>query len=159
MYGVIAGWGHGPTARRSALQFFLYTFLGSLLLLLGILGLYLGSSPHTFDLVALAQDPPLTGRAVFGGLTLLALGLGLAIKTPLVPFHTWLPPAHTDAPAAGSAVLAGVLLKMGTYGFVRIAMPALPEQWHRWAMVVVVVGVVSRCGGCWRHWRSATSSG
>ena len=82
MYAVIAGWGHGATARRSALQFFLYTFLGSLLLLLGFLGLYLGAEPHTFDLVALAADPPLDRSAVAGGLTLLALVLGLAIKTP-----------------------------------------------------------------------------
>ena len=60
-----------------------------------------------------------------------------------MPFHTWLPPAHTEAPAAGSAVLAGVLLKMGTYGFVRIAMPMLPDAWRRYATVIVVIGVVS----------------
>ena len=60
-----------------------------------------------------------------------------------MPFHTWLPPAHTDAPATGSAILAGVLLKMGTYGFVRIAMPVLPDTWRRYALVFVVVGVVS----------------
>lgn len=65
------------------------------------------------------------------------------MKTPTVPFHTWLPPAHTDAPAAGSAILAGVLLKMGTYGFVRIAMPMLPDAWRRYAWVIVIVGVVS----------------
>ena len=74
---------------------------------------------------------------------LAAILVGLAVKTPTVPFHTWLPPAHTDAPAVGSAVLAGVLLKMGTYGFVRIAMPMLPEAWRAWAWVVVAVGVVS----------------
>ena len=74
---------------------------------------------------------------------LAAILLGLAVKTPTVPFHTWLPPAHTDAPAIGSAVLAGVLLKMGTYGFVRIAMPMLPDAWRAWAWVVVAVGVVS----------------
>jgi proton-translocating NADH-quinone oxidoreductase chain M len=69
--------------------------------------------------------------------------VGLAIKTPTVPFHTWLPPAHTEAPAAGSAILAGVLLKLGTYGFVRIAMPMLPGTWRDWAWVIIVVGVVS----------------
>jgi NADH-quinone oxidoreductase subunit M len=74
---------------------------------------------------------------------LLAIGVGLAVKTPTVPFHTWLPPAHTDAPAAGSAILAGVLLKMGTYGFVRIAMPLLPDTWRAYAPVVVAIGVVS----------------
>ncbi len=142
MYFVIAGWGHGD-ARRSALKFFLYTFIGSLALLVGFIGLFLGSEERTFDMVALAQDPPLADSPVAGGLVLLAIGLGLAVKTPLFPFHTWLPDAHTDAPAAGSAVLAGILLKLGTYGFVRIAMPILPDAWQRWAMVAVVVGVVS----------------
>jgi NADH-quinone oxidoreductase subunit M len=142
MYFVIAGWGHG-NARRSALKFFLYTFVGSLALLVGFIGLFLGGEERTFDMVALAQDPPLTDSPVAGGLVLLAIGLGLAVKTPLFPFHTWLPDAHTDAPAPGSAILAGVLLKLGTYGFVRIAMPILPDAWQRWAMVIVVLGVVS----------------
>ncbi|PGH45371.1 oxidoreductase [Micromonospora sp. WMMA1996] len=141
MYAVIAGWGHGSQARRSALTFFLYTFLGSLALLLGFIGLFVAARPHTFDMVALTRDPPTEGVA--GALVLLAVLLGLAIKTPTFPFHTWLPPAHTDAPAAGSAVLAGILLKMGTYGFVRIAMPMLPDAWRRYAWMVVVVGVVS----------------
>ena len=142
MYFVIAGWGHGDAAR-AALQFFLYTFIGSLALLLGFIGLYLAADPRTFDMVALAQQQPLAGHAVYGGLVLLAIVVGLAIKTPTVPFHTWLPPAHTEAPAAGSAILAGLLLKMGTYGFVRIAMPILPEQWRRYALVIIVVGVIS----------------
>ncbi len=141
MYFVIAGWGHGQAAR-SALKFFLYTFLGSLALLVGFLALFAFSEPRTFDMVALAQDPPLQGRPLAGGLTLLAIGIGLAVKTPTVPFHTWLPPAHTDAPAVGSAILAAVLLKMGTYGFVRIAMPMLPDAWRAWAVVAVVVGAV-----------------
>ncbi|NRQ39951.1 NADH-quinone oxidoreductase subunit M [Nonomuraea sp. NN258] len=137
MYFVIAGWGHGERSR-SALTFFLYTFLGSLALLLGFIGLYLAARPHTFDLVELAQSPPPAGAAV-----LLAIAVGLAVKTPTVPVHTWLPPAHTDAPAAGSAILAGVLLKMGTYGFARIAMPLLPGPWRTYAWVFIVVGVVS----------------
>ena len=142
MYFVIAGWGHGQAAR-SALKFFLYTFLGSLALLVGFLALFVGAEPHTFDMVQLAQDPPLQGRPLAGGLALLAIAIGLAVKTPTVPFHTWLPPAHTDAPAVGSAILAGVLLKLGTYGFVRIAMPMLPDAWRTWALVAVVVGAVS----------------
>ncbi|WP_236700532.1 complex I subunit 4 family protein [Allosalinactinospora lopnorensis] len=115
----------------------------SLALLLGFIGLYLAAEPHTFDMVELATQSPLEGHGLAGGLVLLAVGIGLAIKTPTVPFHTWLPPAHTDAPAAGSAILAGVLLKMGTYGFVRITMPILPHAWRDYAMVFVVVGVVS----------------
>ncbi|MGI9002464.1 MAG: complex I subunit 4 family protein [Pseudonocardia sp.] len=143
MYFLIAGWGHGEAARRSAVQFFLYTFLGSLVLLLGFIGLYLAAQPHTFDIVELTRQMPLAGQGVFGGWVLLALVVGLGIKTPVVPFHTWLPPAHTDAPAAASAILAGVMLKMGTYGFVRIAMPMLPDTWRRYALVIVIVGVVS----------------
>jgi NADH-quinone oxidoreductase subunit M len=143
MYFVIAGWGHGERARAAALKFFLYTFTGSLALLLGFIGLYLAVRPHTFDMVTLIAANPLAGRGAYGGLVLLAVMLGLAIKTPVVPFHTWLPPAHTEAPAAGSAILAGVLLKMGTYGFFRIAMPMLPGTWRRYAAVFVVLGVVS----------------
>ncbi|RFU37955.1 NADH-quinone oxidoreductase subunit M [Actinomadura logoneensis] len=142
MYFVIAGWGHGERLR-SALRFFLYTFFGSLALLLGFIGLYLGSDPKTFDMVELTRNPPLADSPGLAGLVLLAIGVGLAVKTPTVPFHTWLPPAHTDAPAAGSAVLAGVLLKMGTYGFVRIAMPMLPDAWRTYAWVIVAVGAVS----------------
>ncbi len=142
MYFLIAGWGHA-NAARSALQFFLYTFLGSLALLVGFIGLYVYAEPHTFDIPELVAADPLAGHGVTGGLVLAAVLLGLAVKTPTVPFHTWLPPAHTDASAVGSAVLAGVLLKMGTYGFVRIAMPMLPEAWRAWAWVIIVVGVVS----------------
>ncbi|BBU22449.1 complex I subunit 4 family protein [Mycobacterium xenopi] len=142
MYFVIAGWGHGD-AGRSALKFFLYTFLGSLALLVGFIGLYIASKPHTFDMVDIAATTPLAKSPLVGGLVLAAILLGLAVKTPTVPFHTWLPPAHTDAPAIGSAVLAGVLLKMGTYGFVRIAMPMLPQAWRSWAWVIIAVGIVS----------------
>ncbi|MFE0823351.1 NuoM family protein [Streptomyces sp. NPDC058847] len=143
MFFVIAGWGHGEQGRAAALKFFLYTFIGSLALLLGFIGLYLAAEPHTFDLVDLTRANPLAGRGPYAGLVLLAIGVGLAVKTPTVPFHTWLPPAHTDAPAAGSAILAGILLKMGTYGFVRIAMPLLPGSWRQYALVIVVVGAVS----------------
>ncbi len=142
MYFVIAGWGHGNNAR-SAMKFFLYTFLGSLSLLVGFIGLYVAADPHTFDMVELTAQLPLAGSSLAGGAVLAAILLGLAVKTPTVPFHTWLPPAHTDAPSGGSAVLAGVLLKMGTYGFLRIAMPMLPEAWRAWAWVIIAVGVVS----------------
>ncbi len=142
MYFIIAGWGH-PGAARAALQFFLYTFVGSLALLLGFIGLYLASTPHTFDMVQLVHQDPLKGDPVVAGIILFAISLGLAVKTPTVPFHTWLPPAHTEAPTAGSVILAGILLKMGTYGFVRIAMPILPQAWRDYALVFVIVGVVS----------------
>ncbi|MEO8851601.1 MAG: NADH-quinone oxidoreductase subunit M [Allobranchiibius sp.] len=143
MYFLIAGWGHAPGAARSALQFFLYTFLGSLALLVGFIGLYVYSDPHTFDMLDLIAQLPLSGHGLAGGLVLAAVLVGLGVKTPVVPFHTWLPPAHTDASSVGSAVLAGVLLKMGTYGFVRIAMPMLPRAWQAWAWVIIVIGIVS----------------
>ncbi|MEO6879575.1 MAG: NADH-quinone oxidoreductase subunit M [Mycobacteriaceae bacterium] len=143
MYFVIAGWGALAERRRAALVFFLYTFLGSLALLVGFIGLYLAADPHTFDMVTLARVNPLAGRGVQGGLVLAAVLLGLAVKTPTFPFPSWLPPAHTAAPAEGSTILAGVLLKLGTYGFVRIAMPLLPQAWRAWAWVIVVVGVIS----------------
>ncbi|MCY7342239.1 MAG: NADH-quinone oxidoreductase subunit M [Pseudonocardia sp.] len=143
MYFLIAGWGHGDKARAAALKFFLYTFLGSLALLLGFILLYLAAEPKTFDIVELIAADPLAGGGTYASLALLAIFVGLAVKTPTVPFHTWLPPAHTEAPATGSAILAGVLLKMGTYGFVRIAMPILPDTWRQYALVAVIVGVVS----------------
>jgi NADH-quinone oxidoreductase subunit M len=141
MYFLIAGWGSGERARAAALKFFLYTFLGSLALLLGFILLFLAGG--TFDIAELIAADPLAGGGAYAAVTLLAIGIGLAVKTPTVPFHTWLPPAHTEAPATGSAILAGVLLKMGTYGFVRIAMPILPDTWRQYAVVVIVVGVVS----------------
>lgn len=141
MYFAIAGWGHN-NARRSALKFFLYTFIGSLVLLLGFIGLYLASDPHTFDIVELAQNG-ITASPLLGGLILLALFVGLAIKIPTFPFHSWLPPAHTDAPTIGSVVLASVMLKMGTYGLVRIAMPILPDSWTRWGWLIAAVGIIS----------------
>jgi NADH-quinone oxidoreductase subunit M len=143
MYFLIAGWGHGERGRAAALKFFLYTFLGSLALLLGFILLYLAAEPHTFDIVDLTAADPLAGGGPYAALALLAIGVGLAVKTPTVPFHTWLPPAHTEAPATGSAILAGILLKMGTYGFVRIAMPILPDSWRQYAGVVVAIGVIS----------------
>src|SRR5690606_31562254 len=143
MYFLIAGWGHGERARAAALGFFPYTFLGSLALLLGFIVRYLAAEPHNFDVGGRAAAVPHARAGPVAAFALLAIGIGLAVKTPTVPFHTWLPPAHTEAPATGSAILAGILLKMGTYGFVRIAMPVLPGTWREYALVAVVVGVVS----------------
>jgi NADH-quinone oxidoreductase subunit M len=137
MYFLIGIWGHG---RRlySAIKFFLYTLFGSVFMLLGILALYFfngnpdyGSGKLTFDVLELINNLRVPTAPVFAGLSaqdliFLAFFLGFAIKVPMFPFHTWLPDAHTDAPTAGSVILAGVLLKMGTYGFVRFSLPLLP---------------------------------
>lgn len=143
MYFLIGVWGHGEESKRSALKFFLYTLFGSLAMLLAILGLYLGTDPLTFDMVELIRQRPLAGAGLRASLVFAGLTLGFAIKTPLAPFHTWLPPAHVDAPAPASAILAGVMLKMGTYGFVRIALSMMPNTFRAWAPVLVVLGVVS----------------
>jgi NADH-quinone oxidoreductase subunit M len=141
MYFLIAVWGHGD-AQRSALKFFLYTLAGSLAMLLAILGLYLASEPRTFDMAELIAQQPLAGGGLRAGLVFLGFVIGLGVKTPIVPFHTWLPPAHVDAPAPASTILAGVLLKMGTYGFVRILLSMMPDTFQRFALPVAIVGVV-----------------
>lgn len=144
MYFLIGVWGHGDTARRAALKFFLYTLVGSLALLLGILVLYLHASPRTFDMARLIAERPLDGAGSgAAALTFVLLALGFAIKAPLVPFHTWLPPAHVDAPAPASTILAGVLLKMGTYGFVRILLAMMPVAFQRFALPIAILAVVS----------------
>lgn len=124
MYFLIARWG-GAQRQAAAWKFILYTLLGSVVMLLGLL--LIGLNSGTFDMVALASD---NGRELSHTtqlLAVLAIGIGLAVKTPMWPLHSWLPDAHTAAPTVGSVLLAGVLLKMGTYGFVRILLPATPD--------------------------------
>ena len=127
MYFIIAIWG-GERKLYAAIKFFLYTAAGSVLMLLGILVLYFQYANqfghYTFEIEKLmtVTMPLDTQRWVFW-----ALFLGFAVKVPMFPFHTWLPDAHTEAPTAGSVILAGVLLKMGTYGFIRFSLPLLPK--------------------------------
>jgi NADH-quinone oxidoreductase subunit M len=142
MYFLIGQWGHGD-ARRLALKFFLYTLLGTLLVLLAIFGLYLEMSPRTFDMAEIIRQQPLAGNGFRAGLVFLAFFIGFGIKTPVVPFHTWLPAAHVDAPGPASAILAGVLLKMGTYAFIRIVLAMVPEAFDRYAIWIGVIAVVS----------------
>jgi NADH-quinone oxidoreductase subunit M len=144
MYFIIAGWGY-EDRQRAALTFFLYTFLGSLPLLLAILALYLGSDPNTFDMRELIADPPLAGLAAT--LALIAMLVTFFVKTPVFPVHTWLPAAHVEAPTAGSVILAGVLLKLGTYGLVRFALQMTPDAFRVLAPVVVALGVFSALYG------------
>ena len=148
MYFLIGIWGHGEGARRAALKFFLYTLTGSMAILLAILALYLasggaGEGMRTFDMATLIATRPLDGAGVLPVLAFLGFAVGFGIKTPLFPFHTWLPPAHVDAPAPASAILAGVLLKMGTYGFVRVILGMLPHTFQRFALPVAILATVS----------------
>ena len=156
MYFLIGVWG-GPRKLYAAIKFFLYTLAGSVLMLLAILALYffnssgipflgiagLGNAP-TFDVLQFHQ----IGHLIPAGMQFwLFLGffIAFAIKVPMFPFHTWLPDAHTDAPTAASVILAAVLLKMGTYGFIRFSLPILPEA-TRWfvpmMMTLSIIGVI-----------------
>ncbi|HUR62574.1 MAG TPA: NADH-quinone oxidoreductase subunit M [Candidatus Thermoplasmatota archaeon] len=125
MYFLIAVWG-GANRRYASTKFFLYTGTASLVMLLGFMALYFGAGLNTFNIPSLAAVGATVGFARdFGLLVFAVLAIGFLVKMPSVPFHTWLPDAHVQAPTAGSVMLAGVLLKMGSYGLMRIAIPIL----------------------------------
>ena len=144
MFFMIGVWG-GPNREYTSIKFFLFTLFGSALMLLGFLALYFKvdvqparpGAQHSFDMVLLTRAAGAglvhsTQMLIFGGMF-----LGFAIKVPMFPFHTWLPDAHTEAPTVGSVLLAAILLKLGAYGFIRIALPMLPEA-------AKIVGAVDR---------------
>jgi len=143
MYFMIGIWG-GERREYAAVKFFLYTLFGSVFMLVAFLAVYFTAQPHTFDIVELTRQgafgvfPPEFQRLAF-----LGMFLGFAIKVPMWPFHTWLPDAHTEAPTVGSVLLAGILLKMGTYGFVRIALPILPDGALAFAPIIAVLAVIA----------------
>jgi NADH-quinone oxidoreductase subunit M len=142
MYFLIGIWG-GENRQYAAIKFFLYTLFGSIFMLLGFLALYFQSDPNTFDIVELQQAGVLTLPVGLANLIFAGLALGFAVKVPMWPFHTWLPDAHTQAPTIGSVLLAAVLLKMGTYGFMRIAIPILPEQAQTFAPVIAILAAIA----------------
>lgn len=144
MYFMIAGWGY-EDRQRAAIMFFIYTLLGSLPLLLAILGMYLGSDPHTFDMRLWILESPLSGYAAI--LAFIAMLFTFAVKIPAFPFHTWLPAAHVQAPTAGSVILAGIMLKFGTYGLIRFTLQMTPEVFHVAGIFVLVIGVFSAIYG------------
>jgi NADH-quinone oxidoreductase subunit M len=150
MYFLIGVWG-GPNRQYASIKFFLYTMFGSAFMLLGFLALYFKAG-RTFDIaeltanVATANIPHGTQVWIFAGIF-----AGFAVKVPMFPFHTWLPDAHTEAPTVGSVILAAVLLKLGTFGFIKIAIPILPEAAKTWAPIIGVlaaIGIIYGALGC-----------
>jgi len=139
MYFLIGIWG-GERRLYAAIKFFLYTLFGSVMMLVAILVLYY--QYHTFDLPAMLESGAVLPMALQSWV-FLAFFLGFAIKVPMFPFHTWLPDAHVEAPTAGSVILAGVLLKMGTYGFVRFSLPLFPDASRRFVPLLIVLALVS----------------
>jgi NADH-quinone oxidoreductase subunit M len=158
MFFMIGVWG-GPNREYASIKFFLFTLFGSALMLLSFLALYfkvdvnphLPGMQHSFDMVLLTRAAGAglvhsTQLLIFAGMF-----LGFAIKVPMFPFHTWLPDAHTEAPTVGSVLLAAILLKLGAYGFIRIALPMLPKAASSWAPYIgglAVIGIIYGALGC-----------
>ena len=142
MYFLIGIWG-SDNRLYSAIKFFLFTLIGSVIMLLGILAVYFYNQDvtgvYTFDIT---QFHELNIPYDLQWWIFLSFFLGFAVKVPMFPFHTWLPDAHTDAPTAGSVILAAVLLKMGTYGFIRFSLPILPEATQAFVPAVVLLSIV-----------------
>lgn len=149
MFFLIGIWGHGRN-HYSAIKFFLYTLFGSLLMLLAIIGIYLihgaQSGIYSFGLATLTgtQFSPATGLWLYG-----AFLLAFAVKFPIVPLHTWLPDAHTDAPTAGSVILAGLLLKTGAYGLIRFGYPLFPEAARTLTPLLIILAVTGIIYASW----------
>jgi NADH-quinone oxidoreductase subunit M len=156
MYFLIGIWGHPARRLYAAIKFFLYTLFGSVVMLLGILAVYFYAGDqtgrYTFDILELMKisyrnEPlfriPGVITFTFQNLVWLAFFLSFAIKVPMFPFHTWLPDAHTEAPTAGSVILAGILLKMGGYGFVRFNLSMFPEATWYFVPFMVTLSIVA----------------
>jgi NADH-quinone oxidoreductase subunit M len=139
MYLLIGIWG-GPRREYAAIKFVIYTLTGSALMLVGFLALYFNSPTRTFDMVELGG---LTWNPIFQGIVFLFIFFGFAVKLPMFPFHTWLPYAHVEAPTAVSVLLAGVLLKMGGYGMLRICMMILPDAARQYAPLIAVFAAIN----------------
>ncbi|MBN2678708.1 NADH-quinone oxidoreductase subunit M [Acidithiobacillus montserratensis] len=138
MFLIIGVWG-GPRRVYATIKFFLYTFLGSVLMLVALLYLYFHSD-HSFDLLVY-QHTPLGMTAQI--LIFIAFFVAFAVKIPMWPVHTWLPDAHVEAPTAGSVVLAAIMLKMGAYGFLRLSLPIVPDASHKLAWLMILLSLIA----------------
>jgi NADH-quinone oxidoreductase subunit M len=141
MYFMIGIWG-GPRKDYAAIKFFIYTHVASLALLIAIMAMYFEAHLASFSMEAIAAVSPSFNHG-FQVAVFAAMFFGFGVKLPMVPFHTWLPDAHVEAPTAGSVLLAGLLLKMGGYGLIRVAIPSLPEGASDLQLLMAIVGVVS----------------
>ena len=144
MYFMIGVWG-GPRKDYAAIKFFIYTHVASLAILVTIMAMYFKAGAHSFGMEDIAQSSLVLNRfsGVFQIVAFLALFFGFGVKVPMVPFHTWLPDAHVEAPTAGSVLLAGLLLKMGGYGIIRVAIPTFPTGAHELQLLIAVIAIVS----------------
>lgn len=139
MYFLIGIWG-GPRRQYAAIKFFLYTMFGSVLMLLGIIAIYFHGGQNTFAMPELMNTSYPT---TFGRVLYILFAIGFAVKIPVFPFHTWLPDAHVEAPTPISVILAGILLKMGAYGFFRIAFPFFPDAAVYFAWLLALLGLIN----------------
>jgi NADH-quinone oxidoreductase subunit M len=141
MYFLIGIWG-GPNKDYAAIKFFIYTHVASLVMLLAIMAMYFQAGATTFNMVEIGA----ASQGFTTGFQIIAFGallFGFGVKMPMVPFHTWLPDAHVEAPTAGSVLLAGLLLKMGGYGLIRVAIQSLPDGAVAFQPVMAIIGIVS----------------
>ena len=141
MFFLIAIWG-GPRREYAAIKFFIYTHIASLVMLLAIFALYFQAGLHSFSMIDIASQAGAFPQD-FQILVFLALFFGFGVKMPVVPFHTWLPDAHVEAPTAGSVLLAGLLLKMGAYGIIRVALPSVPQGAQQLQWLIVLIAILS----------------